>query len=277
MPKLSISTTGIIISSQGNFDAREDLLAVEEPLEIRLTFGDLIRKEMPLMVTMRTPGNDFDLVRGFLISESVISTNEDILRISYCKNVIEDELGNVVRVELQPSLVFDSKKLQRNFYTSSSCGVCGKSSIESVINHCQPILSKVKVGQEQIVKAPEKLREAQRVFNHTGGLHAAGLFADTGELLLMREDVGRHNAFDKLTGAMYERGMKVAGHFILVSGRTSFELVQKCVMVGVPILAGVGAPSSLAVKLAIEANLTLLGFVKSDSFNIYSRAERIVN
>lgn len=276
MPKSSVGASNIIQVTKSHVNPLQDLLAVEEPLEIRLGYGDVVRKEISLAVTMRTPGHDFDLATGFLISEAVISNAEEIVSIVYCENTRVEEKGNVVRVELHPSMNVDVKKLQRHFYTSSSCGVCGKTSIESVHSHCQKISDNTKIVEQVIHNAPNKLRMAQRVFEHTGGLHAAGLFSVNGELVLMYEDVGRHNAFDKLVGAMASAKVTPENHFILVSGRTSFELVQKCLMAHVPILAGVGAPSSLAVELAKESKLTLLGFVRNNSFNIYTSEERIV-
>lgn len=276
MPKSSVGASNIIQVTKSHVNPLQDLLAVEEPLEIRLGYGDEVRKEISLAVTMRTPGHDFDLVTGFLISEAVISNAEEIVSIVYCENTRVEEKGNVVRVELHPSMNVDVKKLQRHFYTSSSCGVCGKTSIESVHSHCQQISDNTKIVEQIIHNAPDKLRKTQRVFDHTGGLHAAGLFSVRGELVLMYEDVGRHNAFDKLVGAMVRAKVTPENHFILVSGRTSFELVQKCLMAHVPILAGVGSPSSLAVELAKESKLTLLGFVRNNSFNIYTSEERIV-
>ncbi len=280
MVNTSIGATEVINRKGGNAKRQPDLLAVEEPLEIRLGYGVLEeRKEKPIAVTMRTPGHDHELAFGFLFTEGIIQSPKQILSIRYCEKVKPEERGNVIRVELQPEVEFDLSKLDRHFYTSSSCGVCGKASIEAVYTNCNAISSNNKVAEETVHHSPDKLREAQRVFEHTGGLHAAGLFSvETGDLLLMREDVGRHNAVDKLVGAMVnDENIKVAQTFLLVSGRASFELVQKAVMAQIPIMAAVGAPSSLAVDLARKSGLTLLGFVRNESFNIYCGEERVKN
>ncbi|MEM6524815.1 MAG: formate dehydrogenase accessory sulfurtransferase FdhD [Bacteroidota bacterium] len=254
-----------------------DLLAVEEPLEIRIGYGpEKERIQKSISVTMRTPGHDHELAVGFLFTEGIISSFSDVAGIRHCEDVGKDETGNIIRIELKPSVHVDMVKLQRHFYTTSSCGVCGKSSLEAISNECQPIQSELKVSNELISAAPEKLRSAQTVFAHTGGIHATGTFDSKGELIMLREDVGRHNAFDKVVGACLMKGiLPLSHHFILVSGRVSFELVQKALMSGVPVMVAVGAPSSLAVKLAQEFNLTLLGFVKPDQFNVYCHAGRV--
>ncbi|HNP20123.1 MAG TPA: formate dehydrogenase accessory sulfurtransferase FdhD [Fulvivirga sp.] len=280
MVNTSISSVQVIKKSQGIACSQSDLLAVEEPLEIRLGFGGLIdRKEKSISVTMRTPGQDLELAIGFLFTEGIINATHQVLSVRHCEHVKPEEHGNVIRVELQPEVEFDLSKLDRHFYTTSSCGVCGKTSIEAVHTTCGIILTANKVSENIIHQSPDKLREAQRVFEYTGGLHAAGLFSiDTGNLLLMREDVGRHNAVDKLIGALLnDENIKVEQTFILVSGRASFELVQKVVMAKIPIMAAVGAPSSLAADLAGKTGLTLLGFVRNESFNIYCGNERIEN
>ena len=275
MHKIAVGATEIIKLSNGTSESKSDLLAVEEPLEIRLGFGDVKREEKSIAVTMRTPGNDFELAVGFLFTEGIINSYADVLSIVHCKKVKEEEQGNVVRVELKPEVAVDLKSLERNFYTNSSCGVCGKASIDSIHQNCPVIIGNIKVEESVIHQAPDKLREAQRVFEHTGGLHACGMFNTQGELVLMREDVGRHNAMDKLIGACLEMKLNASEHFVLVSGRASFELVQKAVMAGFPLLAAVGAPSSLAVDLAKRFDQTLLGFVRNNSFNIYSSEVRI--
>jgi FdhD protein len=255
-----------------------DLVAVEEPLEIRVGYGpEHKRKEIQLAVTMRTPGHDLELVTGFLFTEGIIQGVKDVLSIRHCVQVKEEEAGNVVRAELSPTLEIDEKQWSRHFYVSSSCGVCGKSSMEAVKTIACPILnSNLQVAAEIIHQLPVKLREMQTVFEHTGGLHAAALFSPEGNLLLMREDVGRHNAMDKLVGAALTAGsLPLENYLVLLSGRTSFELVQKALMAGIPLLAAVGAPSSLAVDLAKEFDLTLLGFVRDHRFNIYTGADRI--
>lgn len=255
-----------------------DLVAVEEPLEIRIGYGsEHARKQMQLAVTMRTPGNDLELATGFLFTEGIIQSFEDIISIQHCVQVKEEEAGNVVRAELSSELLIDEQQWSRHFYVSSSCGVCGKSSMEAVKSAGCPVLhSNVQVMAEVIHQLPDKLRKTQTVFAHTGGIHAAALFDTTGNLLMMREDVGRHNAMDKLIGAALAAGkLPLQNHMVLLSGRASFELVQKALMAGIPILAAVGAPSSLAVNLAKEFNMTLLGFVRNHRFNIYSGEDRI--
>jgi FdhD protein len=257
-----------------------DLLAVEEPLEIRIGYGpEHQRQEKSLSVTMRTPGHDLELALGFLLSEGIIQSAEDLISIRHCQQVKkEEEIGNVVRAELAYHLPIDMEKLQRHFYTSSSCGVCGKSSIEAVqLSTCNYLPADRPVfGMEMIHQLPDTLRQTQAVFEHTGGLHAAALFDGEGELILMREDVGRHNALDKLIGAAMEQGLlPLHDYLVQLSGRASFELVQKALIAGVPLLSAVGAPSSLAVKLAESAGMTLLGFVRDQRYNIYSGNERI--
>lgn len=268
-----ISTTGKVEVS--------DLLAVEEPLEIRLGYGALDdRKQKNIAVTMRTPGHDIELAIGFLFTEGLIVAQKDIVSANYCEDVErEEERGNVVRVELHPEIAFDLKKLERNFYTTSSCGVCGKSSIESITTQCRLEIKSdpdFKVSSEVIHQLPITLREEQAVFEHTGGLHATGLFDNAGKLLMLREDVGRHNAFDKVIGASLEKeSLPLDQSIVLVSGRLSFELVQKAAMAGVRLLVAVGAPSSLAIDLAKSFQMTVIGFTRNDRFNIYSHPERI--
>lgn len=258
-----------------------DLLAVEEPLEIRLGYGALDdRKQKNIAVTMRTPGHDIELAIGFLFTEGLIVSQKDIVSANYCEDVeTEEEKGNVVRVELHPEITFDLKKLERNFYTTSSCGVCGKSSIESITTQCRLEIQKdpdFKVATDVIHQLPITLREEQAVFEHTGGLHATGLFDAAGKLLMLREDVGRHNAFDKVIGASVEKSsLPLDQSIVLVSGRLSFELVQKAAMAGVRILVAVGAPSSLAIDLAKSFQMTVIGFTRNERFNIYSHPERI--
>jgi len=265
------------VSTSGT-EREDDLLAVEEPLEIRVGFGLLNdRQQKSLSVTMRTPGHDFELALGFLFTEGIIQSFYQVESIKYCEDVGRaEEKENVVRVELKPEVQLDLQRLQRNFYTTSSCGVCGKSSIEAVKVNCTSILANWKVNTDLIHSLPVKLREAQRVFEYTGGLHASGLFNLQGELVLLREDVGRHNALDKVVGArLLKNELPLANYILLVSGRTSFELVQKAALAGIPLLAAVGAPSSLAVSLAKDFDMTLLGFVRDGKFNIYSGKERI--
>jgi FdhD protein len=251
----------------------QDLLAVEEPLEIRL--GD-----KSISITMRTPGNDFELAAGFLFTEGILQHADQIreIRWSHHTNGNPRQLGNSVTVELNPGVEVDLDRLERHFYTTSSCGVCGKASIEAIDMQGCPVLPRSSpIFQSSVIHLlPEALRRAQPVFERTGGLHAAALFSSEGTLQLLREDVGRHNAVDKLIGAEMLAGHTPLGsRLIFVSSRASFELVQKALMAGIPILAAVGAPSSLAVETAQRFNLTLLGFVRDNRFNIYSGASRI--
>ncbi len=251
----------------------QDLLAVEEPLEIRL--GD-----RSISITMRTPGHDFELAAGFLFSEGIVRDASQISKIdwSHIENGNPRQLGNSVTVELNPGVEVDLDRLSRHFYTTSSCGVCGKASIEAIMAQGCPVLPRnFPVVESGVVHGlPDALRRAQPVFERTGGLHAAALFSPDGTLQLLREDVGRHNAVDKLIGAEMRAGHTPLSNYLLfVSSRASFELVQKALMAGIPILAAVGAPSSLAVETAQRFNLTLLGFVRDNRFNIYSGASRI--
>jgi FdhD protein len=256
-----------------------DLVAVEEPLEIRLGFGLHSREQRSLSVTMRTPGHDFELALGFLFTEGIIQRADQVESVKYCEDVgRQDESGNVVRVELRPEVILDWKKIQRNFYTTSSCGVCGKSSIDS-IRTLLPVRSTNTqlISPEVIAALPGKLRQAQLIFEHTGGLHATGIFNLQGELILIREDVGRHNGMDKAIGAMLLRSdLSATDCIVLVSGRASFELVQKAALAGFPVMAAVGAPSSLAVSLAKEAGTTLIGFLRDANFNVYNGEERLL-
>ena len=260
-----------------------DLLAVEEPLEIRLGFGKRDeRQQQSISVTMRTPGNDFELASGFLFTEGIIKSADDISQIKYCTaNKREEDHQNIIRVELHTHIEFDWKKLTRHFYTSSSCGVCGKSSIDAVKTTCDVVIQKdsIQFHTDLIYRLPDELRKQQNVFEHTGGLHAAALFDTRGKLIFVREDVGRHNALDKLIGAALHNHFitSVPQHLLLLSGRASFELVQKAVMAGIKIIAAVGAPSSLAVKMAKEFDCTLIGFLRDNRFNIYAGEKRIVN
>ncbi len=250
----------------------EDLLVTEEPLEIRLGHGPLDhRKEVRLSVTMRTPGNDHELALGFLFTEGLITAASDVVRVVHCEEVKPRERGHVVRVELRPGMVLDPDRWQRNFHVTSSCGVCGKSSIEAVHVLCQRRIAPWGAVDPALITAlPERMRAAQTLFKHTGGIHAAALFDRGGQLLLLREDVGRHNAVDKLIGAALAASLPLGDAMLLVSGRAGFELVQKCVVAAIPLMAAVGAPSSLAVELARQQGLTLVGFLRGDRFNIYA-------
>ncbi|MFG3505078.1 formate dehydrogenase accessory sulfurtransferase FdhD [Streptomyces sp. NPDC047821] len=264
----------VIRIRDGAVSARPDTLVAEEPLEIRLN-------GKPLAITMRTPGDDFALAAGFLVSEGVLGSAADVRNIVYCAGAKDDGTNtyNVVDVRLAPGVAVPDITLERNVYTTSSCGLCGKASLDAVrttarfpIADTPPLL----VEPGLLAALPDKLREAQRVFDRTGGLHAAALFSETGELLDVREDVGRHNAVDKLVGhAVREDRLPLDRAILLVSGRASFELAQKAVMAGIPVLAAVSAPSSLAVDLAAEAGLTLVGFLRGRNMNVYAGEGRI--
>ena len=271
--KNAVATALVHCVSGGRVESRSDLLAVEEPLEIRLTFGlSQNRRTQNVTVTMRTPGNDFELALGFLFTEGIIRTYHDIDSIQFER---DDE--NVVSVGLKPAVHVDLKKIERNFYTNSSCGVCGKASIDSLrVSPMAELDRQTVVSGDIILGLPEKLSHHQTVFGSTGGLHAVSLFDTQGKILTTFEDVGRHNAFDKVIGdCLMKNILPLSNCILLVSGRASFELVQKAVLSGVPVLAAVGAPSSLAVDLAKEFNLSLLGFVRNERFNIYSAEDRI--
>jgi FdhD protein len=262
----------------GSYAADEDVLAAEEPLEIRLVYqdgGEVVRKN--IAITMRTPGNDFELAAGFLFSESIVRAAEDIVDISYCLDEDDGQAFNIVSVTLRPGLQFDAERLERHFYTTSSCGVCGKAALEALeVEGCEALPAGFSVDAALIHQLPAALRSAQDIFEMTGGLHAAGLFDAGGKLIGLREDVGRHNALDKLIGERLVAGATPLSDRVLVlSGRASFELLQKALVARIPIVAAVGAPSSLAVDLARGFNITLAGFVRPESFNVYSGAERL--
>lgn len=254
----------------------DDLLAAEEPLEIRLVYGEN-RVVKPITVTMRTPGNDFELAVGFLFTEGILHSWSDVKLIRYCEDSGKSTEGNnVVKVEIHPQVPIDISGLDRNFYTTSSCGVCGKSSLDSVRRYCAPSDSQFRLGADLVTRLPELLKSNQVVFKRTGGLHASALASSKGELLMVREDVGRHNALDKIIGAAFSSGQTpLDNHILVLSGRISFELVQKAAVAGIGVIVAVGAPSSLAVELANSLNLTLIGFVRDQHFNVYCGADRI--
>lgn len=257
----------------GVISRRPDKLAAEEPMEIRVD-------GRPLTVTMRTPGGDFDLAVGFLVSEGVVHSADDVTSVRYCAGATADggNTYNVVDVGLAAHVPPPDASLERSFYTTSSCGLCGKASLEAVRTSSawSVVEDTLRVTPELLAILPERLREAQRVFDSTGGLHAAGLFDAEGNLLCVREDVGRHNAVDKVIGHALREGLvPLRNSMLMVSGRASFELVQKAVMAGIPLLAAVSAPSSLAVDLADDNGLTLVGFLRGSSMNIYAGTDRI--
>jgi FdhD protein len=273
---MSRSTTrrtvvSIDVSTSPGSRSRPDHLAAEEPLEIR------VRKK-PLAVTMRTPGHDIDLTMGFLLSEGVIGAASDVTTAQLCAGTDTPNTYNVVDVVLDPSVPPPATDPSRNFYTTSSCGVCGKASIDAVRTRSRfdVAADPLEVPARTLAALPARLRAAQRTFDRTGGLHAAGLFTAAGDLLVLREDVGRHNAVDKVLGwALREGRLPLAGHVLLVSGRASFELTQKAWMAGLPLLAAVSAPSTLAVELAEESGMTLVGFLREPTMNVYAGAHRV--
>ncbi|MGA3134230.1 MAG: formate dehydrogenase accessory sulfurtransferase FdhD, partial [Terracidiphilus sp.] len=267
-------------------------LAIEEPLEIQLTYGTAIaRQTRSISVTMRTPGNDFDLAAGFLMTEGVIQDANDVQQITYAGDSFNEgaeslhsmdalKVGskqNTVRVDLAADVAVNVGSLQRNFYTTSSCGICGKASLLALRTVCPPrAANHFRMDAQLLYRLSERLRASQGVFDRTGGLHGAGLFDSEGNLLALREDVGRHNAVDKLIGSEFLADRTpLRNRLLLLSGRASFELLQKALMGGLPMVASVGAPSSLAVQVAKEFDITLVGFLREDRFNIYHGHERI--
>ena len=258
----------------------DDLVAAEEPLEIRvLGEGSTGSVSRSVSVTMRTPGHDFELAAGFLFTEGILHRPEDVARISYCLgDLLEEQAFNVVNVELAPSTALDEARLTRNFFMSSSCGVCGKATLESIhAQGCNPVgADGAGIDQRTLCALPEQLHRAQDVFRRTGGLHAAGLFRLEGTLVNLQEDVGRHNAVDKVIGERFLGGnVPLSAHVLVVSGRASFEIVQKAAVASIPVVAAVGAPSSLAIETAEEFGITLVGFLRSDGFNVYANPDRI--
>jgi len=257
---------------------RDDELATEEPLEIRVLTPSAGRWTCHrVAVTLRTPGHDFELAAGFLYTEGVVPDRRAIARIAYCTDPGEPQHYNVVNVYLAPGVPFDPERLSRHVFMNSSCGICGKAALELVQAVCpRPPVGDLRLSSDFLQSLPEALRSAQRIFARTGGLHASALFDQGGRLTLLREDVGRHNAMDKLVGALLLEGRLPASNtVVLVSGRASFELVQKALMAGIPVLAAVGAPSSLAVDLARAFGMTLIGFLREGRFNVYTGVERI--
>jgi FdhD protein len=244
----------------------DDELAHEEPLEIRV-------RGRAVSVTMRTPGHDDELAAGFLATEGMITRREDVLRIEPCGR---NEAGNLVNVQLAPEVVVDFDKLTRHLFASSSCGLCGKATIDAVRGQFEPIMSDLVVDAAMLLALPEKMRQTQPTFDRTGGLHAAAIFSSAGELIVLREDVGRHNALDKVIGYGLLNGLTPFDHHILlVSGRTSFEIMQKALAARVPVIAAVSAPSSLAVDFATDSGQTLVGFLRGARMNVYAHPQRV--
>ena len=266
--------------SSNNFKDVEDLVSIEEPLEISLKYkeeGKWI--EQTLSITMRTPGNDEDLVRGFLFNEQIVKSLNDIDNVeSYGDKVGQYKIQNKILATLNNSENVNISKIKRDFLTNSSCGVCGKSSLDAleIIKTTKTNASEPKISKDVIIQSPDILRESQSEFSKTGGIHASGLFNSDGKLIALREDVGRHNALDKLIGCALEKNQfNPKDQFITCSGRLNFELVQKVLMTDIGIMIGVGAPTSLAIDLANKFDITLIGFVKRDSFNIYTNNKKV--
>lgn len=267
-PLTATTTVEIVrLSAEHYAETRPDELAVEEPLEIRV-------EGHTLAVVMRTPGEDRELAAGFLLSEGIITSALDVFDITTC--VPAGGSGNAVDVGLAKPGAFQPEKLTRHVFTSSSCGICGKTSIDAVLGSRPALQDSIAVSRETIAAMPAQLAQVQSNFHRTGGLHACALFTARGKLLAMREDVGRHNALDKLAGwALLEKLTPLRGHVVLLSGRASFEMLQKAYTAGIPIVAAIGAPSSLAVEFAQESGQSLVGFLRGETMNIYAGAERI--
>lgn len=265
---------------QSGWQETPDPVTVEEPLEIRLIYGpEDQREERSLAITMRTPGQDEDLVRGFLFSEGIITDPSRIRSIEPVSTRREEGRGHTVRVDLSPAVPIDWSMLERHFYLTSSCGVCGKASIDAVMEtlHGDLFPLEPRIEGSLLQQLPDQLRQQQSLFALTGGIHASGLFDRHGSLLLLREDVGRHNAMDKLIGSLVgQPELQDNAAVVVLSGRASFELVQKALLAGIPILVAVGAPSSLAIDLAEEGGLTLIGFAGTDRMNVYTGRQRVI-
>ena len=267
---------GITAFEDGQRRERRDRLATEEPLEIRVSLAGHSRT---VAVTMRTPGADFELAVGFLFAEGVIERPDQVAGISYCRDtdLPPDQLYNIVIVELDPTLRPDLSPLERHFHMTSACGVCGKATLDAIeLRGIAPVAAPTALKPDTITELPERLRAGQTVFSSTGGLHAAGLFSAEGQLIAAREDVGRHNAVDKLVGwALLDGRVPLDDHILMVSGRSSYEIAQKALVARIPTLCSVSAPSSLAVDVARRFGMTLIGFVRDARFNVYAGAERI--
>ncbi len=273
-PDPALAEVRVVRVDDDGLSERPDVLAVEEPLEIRVGLDEGGRRvRQSVSITMRTPGHDMELAVGFLFTEGILTDPAQVAGVRPCGS------ENAVRVDLRPGVAVDLSRLERHFFASSSCGVCGKASLEAVRVTCgeRPVAGQPAVDAAVIRRLPGRLRSSQSAFNRTGGLHASGLFDAAGHLHALREDVGRHNALDKLIGAEFLAGRTpLRDALLLVSGRASFELVQKAAVAGIPILAAVGAPSSLAVELARERGITLLGFVGANRFNVYIDDGRVI-
>ncbi len=268
VPGASVNTRLWRAKSDNDLTEASDSLAAEEPLEIRIRGNSVA-------VTMRTPGHDAELAAGFLLTEGIVRQRADIVEIAHCQQGEAEDRDNILNVFLAPSVEFDLEKLTRHVFASSSCGLCGKASIEAVRQCFAPVETGCQINPAVIRSLPDKLRKRQAAFDQTGGLHAAGLFDLDGTLLVAREDVGRHNAVDKAVGGRFLAGESMTESVLLVSGRASFEIMQKALAAHIPIVAAVSAPSSLAAEFAEENGQTLIGFLRGETFNVYSHPERI--
>ena len=266
----------VLVIQDGRATTRADQLATEEPLEIRLVAGGV---RHTVAVTMRTPGADFELAVGFLFSEGIIAGRDDVRRVVYCTDgdVAAEQRYNVVTVELASAALPDLRSLERHFFTTSACGVCGKATLDALEVRCPPLAGGPDVPVDVLYSLPEGLRASQGLFESTGGLHAAGLFTAGGDLVAVREDVGRHNALDKLVGwAVLQGKVPLGDELLLVSGRSSYEILQKAIVAGVTVVCGISAPSSLAVALAERFGVTLVGFLRDRRANVYTHAGRVL-
>jgi FdhD protein len=270
----NVTAVRVVAVNGGVRSERPDTLATEEPMEIRVAGPG--QEATAVAVTMRTPGGDYELAAGFLFTEGLVEPGE-IERVAYCDDLEgEEQRYNVVTVTL--ARAFDHDRLHRNFAATSSCGICGKAALEDVEVRCAPVAPGPEVGADLLIALPDRLRERQRVFDRTGGLHAAGLFTSGGDLVTLREDVGRHNAVDKVVGEqLLADRVPLSDHILQVSGRASFEIVQKAAVAGIPIVSAVSAPSSLAVEAAERFGMTLVGFVREDRCNVYTHPERVTS
>jgi FdhD protein len=276
-PESEVPVT-VLRAGKDGWRGESDVVAAEEPLEIRLLWDeDGILQRKSIAITMRTPGDDFALAAGFLHGEGIVAATDDIVDVAYCQDEDEEQRFNIVTVTLRSGLRFDPARLERNVFASSSCGVCGKANLEALeVMGCEVVSAGFSLAPELIHEFPRAIREAQGIFSRTGGLHASALFEPGGTIVALKEDVGRHNALDKLIGAELLAGRTRLSDFgIVLSGRASFELLQKALVARIPFVVALGAPSSLAVSLAEEFGITLVGFARPDSFNVYTRADRI--
>ena len=266
----AVRNIGCVRFASGSAESVDDQVAREEPLEIQIGSA-------PLGVVMRTPGADEELALGFLLTERVVASPDDVLSVRHCTIAPDPEgADNVIRAVLADGVDVDFEALRRNLFANASCGICGKATIENALRTAPPLDDPIRFPAALFAELPGRVRSAQRVFDATGGLHAAALFASNGSLLAVREDVGRHNAVDKVVGwAAREARLPLRGHLLMVSGRISYEIVQKALAARIPLVAAVSAPSSLAVELAAEANMALVGFLRGDGFNVYGNRDRV--